>query len=194
MRIVGGRWRGKRLTVPAGDTTRPTADRARQAVFDRLLHAPWGGKGAMDGATVLDAFAGSGALGLEALSRGASRAVFMERDRPALAAIRANLASCGVSSRAAGECRIVAGDVLRPPAGVGCGIAFLDPPYRQHLVVPAVAALRRAGWLRDGTIAVIETAIGDEAEGLGEELASFTVGIAAIRVVRLGMPGPETTG
>ena len=91
MRIVAGTWRGRALVAPPGDTTRPTADRVRQALFDMLLHAPWGGRATVEGASVLDAFAGTGALGLEALSRGAADASFIERDRAALAALRANI-------------------------------------------------------------------------------------------------------
>ena len=80
MRIVAGAWRGRRLNAPVGQETRPTADRVRQSLFDMLMHAPWGGRSLLDGAVVLDAFAGTGALGLEALSRGAARAVFFEQD------------------------------------------------------------------------------------------------------------------
>src|SRR5271163_969890 len=94
MRIIGGTWRGRALQAPPGDTTRPTADRARQALFDMLLHAPWGGREAVEDAVVLNAFAGTGALGLEALSRGAATAAFIEHDRAALAALRANIAAC----------------------------------------------------------------------------------------------------
>ena len=91
-----GAWRGRALIAPQGEGTRPTADRVRQALFDMLLHAPWGGREVIEGAHVLDAFAGTGALGLEALSRGAAHATFMERDRAALAALRANVAAlCG---------------------------------------------------------------------------------------------------
>ena len=93
MRIVAGQWRGRTLAAPAGAATRPTADRVRQALFDMLLHAPWGGRDRVEGAAVLDAFAGTGALGLEALSRGAATATFIERDRAALAALRANIAA-----------------------------------------------------------------------------------------------------
>ena len=89
MRIIAGLWRGRALLAPSGETTRPTADRVRQALFDMLLHAPWGGRNLIEGARVLDVFAGTGALGLEALSRGAAKACFIERDRAALAALRA---------------------------------------------------------------------------------------------------------
>jgi 16S rRNA (guanine(966)-N(2))-methyltransferase RsmD len=90
MRIIAGAWRGRALAAPPGLATRPTADRVRQSLFDMILHAAWGGRAVLEGAMVLDAFAGTGALGLEALSRGAESAVFFERDRAALAALRAN--------------------------------------------------------------------------------------------------------
>ena len=184
MQIVGGLWRGRRLVAPAGLATRPTADRVRQAMFDRLMHAPWAGRAGVEGAHVLDAFAGSGAMGLEALSRGAARATFIERDRAALAAIRANVAACG----AEGMCRVVAADVLRA-AGSGvaeeaCGLVFLDPPYGTGLVGPAVAALRGKGWLAGGALVVAEVGAGEEVPEVGEVLASFTAGAAAVWVFR----------
>src|SRR5580658_2652265 len=113
MRIIAGAWKGRTLKAPPGNATRPTADRVRQALFDMLMHAPWGGRGMLDGALVLDGFAGTGALGLEALSRGAADAVFFEQDVAALACLRANVAVCGAGARA----RVVAGDVLRPGRG-----------------------------------------------------------------------------
>ena len=88
MRIITGACRGRALAAPPGDKTRPTADRVRQALFDMLMHAPWAGRTAIEDAQVLDAFAGTGALGLESLSRGAAGASFIERDRAALAALR----------------------------------------------------------------------------------------------------------
>lgn len=180
MRIVAGRWRGRRLAAPPGQDTRPTADRVRQAVFDRLMHAPWAGRDVLEGAAVLDAFAGSGALGLEALSRGASRACFMERDPAALRAIRANVAAC----RAQALCRVVPGDVLRPLKGEACGLVFLDPPYGQGLVGPAVAALTGAGWVAPGTVLVMETGVGEEVPEVGQELASFSAGAAFVSFSR----------
>jgi 16S rRNA (guanine966-N2)-methyltransferase len=152
MRIVGGVWRGRRLVAPAGTTTRPTADRVRQALFDRLLHAPWAGRDALEGARVLDVFAGTGAFGLEALSRGAADAVFLERDRAALAALRANVAACGAEAR----CRVLPADALRPPPGRFCTLLFLDPPYGADLVPQAVAALARTGWVAPGALIVAE--------------------------------------
>jgi 16S rRNA (guanine966-N2)-methyltransferase len=122
MRIVAGAWRGRALVAPPGSATRPTADRVRQALFDMLMHAEWGGRALIEGAVVLDAFAGTGALGLEALSRGAARACFIENDPAALKALRANVAAC----RAADRVEVLAGDVmrvgpLRPSPGVMAG-------------------------------------------------------------------------
>ncbi len=126
------------LARAAGQATRPTAERLRQALFDMLLHAPWGGR--LDGMAVLDAFAGTGALGLEALSRGAASAVFMERDRAALDVLRANIAGAAARWR-----RCLRRDVLRPPPGRPCALVFLDPPYGENLLPRALAALAQAG-------------------------------------------------
>ena len=181
MRIVGGEWRGRALAAPAGQGTRPTADRVRQALFDRLMHAPWGGRGVLEGARVLDGFAGTGALGLEALSRGAGFATFMEQDRAALAALRANVAAC----RAEARCRVLAADVLRAPAGEACGLVFLDPPYQQRIAMQAVTALRAAGWISEGALLVIELARDDPAPELGKTLARFSAGAAGVFVMEL---------
>lgn len=151
-RIIAGAYRGRAIRAPAGTATRPTADRARQALFDALLHAPWGGRAAIEGAEVLDGFAGSGALGLEALSRGAARATFIEQDAAACAAIRANIAALGAGDRAA----LLVADMLAPPPGRPQGCVFLDPPYGKDLLPPSVAALRRAGWLGPGSLVIAE--------------------------------------
>ncbi len=184
MRIVGGAWRGRTLVAPPGETTRPTADRVRQALFDMLLHNQWdgvgGGRAWLQEARVLDGFAGTGALGLEALSRGAASAVFIERDRAALAALHANIAAC----RAADRCTVLAGDVLRPPPGSACRLAFLDAPYRQGLLPGAVAALRQAGWFDDGTLLVAELAAGEPLPALGALLADRAFGAARLTVWR----------
>jgi len=155
MRIVAGRWRGRRIEAPAAAATRPTADRVRQALFDMLAHAPWAGP--WPPARVLDAFAGSGALGLEALSRGAGEAIFFETDRAARATLRANIAALGAS----GQCSLFAADVTRPtpraPPG-GCDLLLLDPPYRQGLVERALASLEAGGWIGPGALIIAETA------------------------------------
>ncbi len=182
MRIVAGAWRGRRLAAPAGAGTRPTADRVRQALFDMLLHAPWGGRGLIEGAQVLDAFAGTGALGLEALSRGAADAVFMERDRTALAALRANIAACAAEDR----CTVLAVDALAAPAGARCGLVFLDPPYGQGLVARAVARLAATGWIGAGTVVVAETGREEVPPMVGALLAERTHGAARVSVWRVG--------
>ena len=119
MRVVAGDLRGRRLVTPAGATTRPTSDKVRQATFNALESA-----GDLEGALVLDLFAGSGALGIEALSRGAARATFVERDRGALEALRANLAALGLADRST----VVVGDALRHTDG-RWDLVLLDPPY-----------------------------------------------------------------
>ncbi len=181
MRIVAGAWRGRTLAAPLGEATRPTADRVRQVLFDMLLHAPWAGRERIVGARVLDAFAGTGALGLEALSRGAAEAVFIESRRAALTVLRANIAAC----RAEPRCRVLPGDATAPPPGTACQLIFLDPPYGQGLIGRAIPALRARGWLAAGALLAVEVAR-DEAtlDGLGEVLASRVVGAARIEIFR----------
>jgi 16S rRNA (guanine966-N2)-methyltransferase len=158
MRIVAGAWRGRTLVASQGDATRPTADRVRQALFDMLWHAPWAGRAAIEGATVLDAFAGTGALGLEALSRGAARGIFIERDRAALAALRRNIAACNADDMI----EILPIDATRPPpARAACGLVFLDPPYGRGLAAAAIAALARGGWFAPDALIVAETSRAD---------------------------------
>jgi 16S rRNA (guanine966-N2)-methyltransferase len=156
MRIVGGVHRGRRLVAPPGDAVRPTSDRAREALFNILSHGNFAASGLVfAGRPVLDAFAGTGAFGLEALSRGAGTATFIEDSREALAVLRRNVAALGEAERA----HIVAGDATRPPrAAQPCALAFLDPPYRSGLAAPALAALAAAGWLAPDALVVIEVA------------------------------------
>jgi 16S rRNA (guanine966-N2)-methyltransferase len=155
MRIIAGRHRGRRLAAPAGAATRPTADRVRQALFDMLWHAPWAGRAAIEGQRVLDAFAGTGALGLEALSRGAAHVTFLETDRAALLALRANIAACGAEPQAS----VLPADATRPPpAPTPCALVFLDPPYADGAVARALAGLGAAGWLAPGALVSAETA------------------------------------
>ncbi len=181
MRIIAGLWRGRTLAAPPGLATRPTAERMRQALFDMIAHAPWAEAG-LAGARVLDGFAGTGALGLEALSRGAARAVFMERDRVALSVLRANIAAC----KAEDQAQVVACDVLKPPAGAACGWVFLDPPYAQDFVPRALVALGGAGWIAPGAVIVAETGR-DEAFDPGlEKLAERTHGAALVTIWRWG--------
>ncbi len=180
MRIIAGAWRGRRLIGPAGQGTRPTADRVRQALFDMILHAPWGGRDAIEGVRVADVFAGTGALGLEALSRGAAFATFVENERAALAALRANIEACA----AAGRSRVLAADALALPRGEGCGLVFLDPPYGGDLVMRAVTALRQRGWLAPGALVAVETAAVEDASIFVAPLVSRVHGAARITVWR----------
>ena len=181
MRIIGGAWRGRSLSAPSGTATRPTSDRVRQALFDMLWHAPWGGREAVEGAIVLDAFAGTGALGLEALSRGAATATFLERDRAALTALRANIAACGAGDRT----RALNADALRPLPGVPSTLVFLDPPYNEGIVPRAVAALAGAGWLAPGALLVAEVGR-DEPSPFAHALVARARGAARIEAARHG--------
>jgi 16S rRNA (guanine966-N2)-methyltransferase len=156
MRVVGGRHRGRRLVAPPGDAVRPTSDRAREALFNILSHGEFAAAGLpFADEAVLDAFAGTGALGIEALSRGAARALFIETDRAAIGALRRNLAALDEEDSA----DIVAGDATRPlRAPCACALAFLDPPYRSGLAPPALTALCEMGWLAPRALAVVELA------------------------------------
>lgn len=140
--------------APPGRETRPTADRARQALFDVLDHASW--TPPLTGAHIVDLFAGSGALGLEALSRGAAHGLFVDAAAPAIAAVRANLEALGLAARA----DILRLDATRLPAhrGQPCAFAFLDPPYGAGLVEPALEALRRGAWIDKASIVIAERA------------------------------------
>ena len=160
LRIVGGSHRGRRLVAPPGELVRPTSDRAREAMFNILSHGNFAASGLpFAGRPVLDAFAGTGALGLEALSRGASAAAFIETERDALAALRRNIAALGEEDRT----QIVAGDATRPPrAAFACALAFLDPPYHSGLAASALSALAAAGWLTPDALIVIEVAAREE--------------------------------
>jgi 16S rRNA (guanine966-N2)-methyltransferase len=183
MRIVAGAWRGRRLIAPPGTKTRPTSDRARQALFDMLLHAPWGGRSMIEGARVLDLFAGTGAMGLEALSRGAAHAWFVEKDRAALAALHANIAVCGAATRS----EVVAADVLRLAPGPACDVIFLDPPYAAGLIGPALNAARSAGRVNSGALIIAES--GRDEHFPGEPVAPLAArihGAARITIWRDG--------
>ena len=187
MRVTAGKHRGRKLAVPAGREVRPTSDRARQALFNILEHGGLGDGGGspVRDAHILDAFAGSGALGLEALSRGAASATFMETAAPALDAIRRNVEAC----REEEKTEILRADATRPPrARTACNVIFLDPPYRQDLAAPALEALAKAGWLSQGAICCIEVAADEDftpPEGF-EELDERRYGAARIVLVRYG--------
>jgi 16S rRNA (guanine966-N2)-methyltransferase len=162
MRIVAGTFRGRPLVAPKGHLTRPTADRARQAIFNVLEHAPW--SPALAGARVLDLFAGSGAMGIEAISHGAAFCLFVERAEPAAAAIRANLAALRLEDRARIARRDAAALTPRLRAdGAPYDIGFLDPPYGEGLGEAALTRLADGGWLAAGAVAVLERGADDPA-------------------------------
>lgn len=154
MRIIGGQWRGRRLAAlgrgDQGAHLRPTSDRVRESLFNVLASAY---PERLEGARVLDLFAGTGALGLEALSRGAAEALFIENGRKSIALLRENIQLC----RAAGRARVIARDARRPGAAPApCDIVFLDPPYGKGLGEQALEAARAAGWIGDGALVVWE--------------------------------------
>jgi 16S rRNA (guanine966-N2)-methyltransferase len=120
VRVVAGEFRGRRLTAPVGGATRPTTDRVREAMFNALTSLD-----VLVGANVADLYAGSGALGIEALSRGAAHCTFVESDRSALSAVHDNVAKLGITGRT----RVISGDVLSMLPRVTCDLAFADPPY-----------------------------------------------------------------
>ena len=171
MRIIAGRWRGRPLLAPPGDSTRPTADRVREALFSMLASR----LGGFEGLQVADLFAGSGALGLEALSRGAAHCVFVENDRRAVEAIRANIAALGAS----GE--VLARNAEHAALLAPVDLAFLDPPYGSGLASAVLARLEVApgGWVS------VETGRGEAVAAEGYEVDSErTYGKAKITLAR----------
>ncbi|MBI1366063.1 MAG: 16S rRNA (guanine(966)-N(2))-methyltransferase RsmD [Alphaproteobacteria bacterium] len=157
MRIVGGKFRGRSILTPKGRDTRPTSDKARESLFNILSHR---GDFSLEGARVIDLFAGSGALGFEAMSRGAHWCLFVETDAAARGAIRDNIEALGLF----GSTRLhrrSATSLGSKPAGVGppFTLAFLDPPYREDLAAPAMETLKSGGWLSEDALVVVEQAV-----------------------------------
>ncbi|MDP8914730.1 MAG: 16S rRNA (guanine(966)-N(2))-methyltransferase RsmD [Pseudomonadota bacterium] len=150
MRIITGEWRGRPLAAPEGRATRPTSDRAREGLFSMLQSR----LGSFEGLRIADLFAGSGALGLEALSRGAAHCLFLDNDRSALAAIRRNLAAFGTEQRA--EIRAQSVEYAMPPPAP-CDVLFLDPPYASGLAEMALNRVCNAGWVSPGGLVSLET-------------------------------------
>jgi 16S rRNA (guanine966-N2)-methyltransferase len=159
MRIIAGTWRGRPIVAPKGDATRPTADRTREALFSMLASR----LGSFEELAVADLFAGSGALGLEALSRGAASCLFVEQDRTALEALKANIARLGA-----------AGAEVRPTSALALGPApkpldliLMDPPYGTGAGAVALDKLGRLGWAGPATWISIETAKDETVEVAG---------------------------
>ncbi|MCA1907370.1 MAG: 16S rRNA (guanine(966)-N(2))-methyltransferase RsmD [Magnetospirillum sp.] len=174
MRIVGGKHKGRVLKAPDGRVARPTADRVRESLFNILAHGDWVD---LDGARVVDCFAGSGGLGLEALSRGAGHVTFVENHPSSLATIRANLEMLKE------QADIVRTDATRlPSAQAPCDLALVDAPYEKDLSVPCVTALAARNWLRDGALVVVEVAAKEafEAPPGFETVDSRTYGAAKL--------------
>lgn len=169
MRIVAGVHKGRAITAPKGDKTRPTTDRVRESVFNKLTHAPWGIE--LNGLRVLDLFAGSGALGLEAISRGAAFALFVETDAAARGAIRTNvdglqLFGCTKLHRRS------AIDLGPKPEKMGTpfDLVFLDPPYDKGLGDIALTKLIEGAWVKDDALAILEERKGVEVSAEGWDL------------------------
>lgn len=177
MRIIAGAWRGRVIEPPPGMATRPTADRVRETLFSMLASR----LGSFEDLRIADLFAGSGALGLEALSRGAASATFVERDVKAAAAIRRNAEKLG----AAGQVQVLGGSALALPRSEPFHLVFADPPYAAGSGSAAVAAVAKAGWLSPGGWMSVETARGDAVDPAGFEVeAERIVGHAQLTLLR----------
>ncbi|WEK47318.1 MAG: 16S rRNA (guanine(966)-N(2))-methyltransferase RsmD [Candidatus Andeanibacterium colombiense] len=150
MRIIAGEWRGRPLKAPQGETTRPTADRTRETLFSMLVSR----LGSFEGLVVADLFAGSGALGLEALSRGAAKAMFVEHDAAAIRALRENIANL----RAQQRCDVKPGSVMSlGPLKEAPDLLLLDPPYETGAGAVALDKLKRLGWIAPHAWISVET-------------------------------------
>lgn len=178
MRIVAGEWRGRKLVAPRGEATRPTADRTRETLFNMLASR----LGGFEGLAVADLFAGSGALGLEALSRGAAHCLFVEHDDAALRAIHANVAALDARAR----CELRGGSVMSlGPATARHDLILLDPPYGTGAGAVALDRLLRLGWIGPATWIALETGAADEVavKGLRSD-AERRVGKAKLTLLR----------
>jgi 16S rRNA (guanine966-N2)-methyltransferase len=177
MRIIAGEWRGRPLAAPAGQGTRPTADRTRETLFSMLASR----LGSFEGLRVADLYAGSGALGLEALSRGAAHATFVENDSKALAAIRANLLAFKAEDRA--DVRALSATNLAPAQPFD--MIFADPPYGAGSGDLVVEAVRGANWLTPGGWLAVETEARETVDAVGWAIeAERRVGRARLTLIR----------
>jgi 16S rRNA (guanine966-N2)-methyltransferase len=178
VRIIAGQLRGRKLQAPQGDSTRPTADRTRETLFSMLVSR----LGSFEGLAVADLFAGSGALGLEALSRGAAYCTFVEQDPAAIRALRANIANLQVQPQA----DVRAGSVLSlGPAKAPMDLVLLDPPYGTGAGEVALDKLLRLGWIGEATWVSLETAANEQPRVKGlEAVADRKVGKARLTLFR----------
>ena len=180
MRIISGKFKGRPIVAPKGRATRPTADRTRESVFNILVHANWAPP--IEGARIIDLFAGSGALGLEAMSRGGGFCLFVETDSAARGAIRQNVDTLQLTgtTRLHRRSATALGDLPRN-LGAPFDLAFLDPPYNKELVEPCLSSLKTGAWLSDQAVCVVETGA-DEAPNISgwKLLEERTYGAAKI--------------
>lgn len=179
MRIVAGEWRGRKLVAPDGDATRPTADRTRETLFSMLASR----LGSFEGLKIADLFAGSGALGLEGLSRGAEDCLFADQDAAAVRAIRTNIANVRAQSR----CEVRASSVMSlGPAKEPLDLLLLDPPYNTGAGVVAIEKLNRLGWIAPSSWISLETANDESVSIKGFEAETVRdVGRARLHLLRL---------
>ena len=179
MRIIAGEWRSRPLQAPRGETTRPTADRTRETLFSMLASR----LGSFEGLAVADLFAGSGALGLEALSRGAESCLFVEQDAAAIRALRANIAAL----RAQAKCDVRASSVLQlGPARAPLDLLLLDPPYGTSAGGVALDKLVRLGWIGPASWVSLETAHDEPVQSKTLEIESERkVGKARLTLLRM---------
>lgn len=179
MRIIAGDWRGRKLTAPKGDLTRPTADRTRETLFNMLASR----LGSFEGLSVLDLFAGSGALGLEALSRGAEHCLFVEQDAEAVKVIKANIASLDARMRTT----VQQGSVMSlSPAKASHDLIMLDPPYYTGAANVALDRMQRLGWIGLATWIAVETSHKEKVEVKSLEIvAERRVGKANLSLLKI---------
>ncbi len=161
LRIIGGIWRGRKIAVPEATDVRPTNERAREAIFNRLMHAEELLGVRLKGAVVADLFAGTGALGLEALSRGATSATFVERDGAACKTLKQTIQTLDIETKAT----VLHADATTLASGYAAfDIVFMDPPYQANAIGLTLAALHTRAWVRPGTLIVAESQTGSALE------------------------------
>jgi 16S rRNA (guanine966-N2)-methyltransferase len=177
MRIIAGSWRGRPILAPPGQSTRPTADRVRETLFSMLASR----LGSFEDLLVADLFAGSGALGFEALSRGAASVSFVENSAAAVAIIRRNAETLRASDRI----RVLGGSALSLPIDSPFDLIFADPPYAAGSGTSAIAAALKAGWLAAGGWMSVETGRGDPVDPAGLEIETVRdIGRARLTLLR----------
>jgi 16S rRNA (guanine966-N2)-methyltransferase len=175
MRIISGHWRGRALIAPPGDATRPTADRVREALFSMLTSRV----GSFEGLRVFDGFAGTGALGIEALSRGAAHGTFVERDAEAIKALRRNVEGMKLNATIIAAPMESLGQAAAP-----CDLILLDPPYTSGLAEIALARLAANGWIAPHALISVETSRKEALETTHEILTVRDHGKARLHLLR----------